>query len=72
MKTIAITIDEAMLQRVDRMAANRSELIRAAVKEYLDRLERAAAEEHEAAVFRRHRTRLERDARAAVVEQAES
>jgi len=72
MKTIAITIDELMLERVDRLASNRSELFRAAVREYLDRLERTAAEAGEAAVFRRNRARLAREARAAVKEQAES
>jgi len=46
MKTIAITIDEAMLESVDRLAGhhgdtpNRSKVIRAAVGEYLARIAR--------------------------------
>jgi len=76
MKTIAITIDEAMLDRVDRLAGhrgdtpNRSKIIRAAVAEYLARIERAAEEEREREVFRQHRGRLRRQAAALVKEQA--
>jgi len=77
MKTIAITIDEEMLARVDRLArspsrgkSNRSRLIRHAVQEYLLRLERMAEEAHEAAVVRRHRDRLAQQARALIREQA--
>lgn len=76
MKTIAITIDEAMLASVDRLAGhhgdtpNRSKIIRAAVGEYLARLERAAEEEREREVFRRHRGRLRQQAAALVKEQA--
>lgn len=76
MKTIAITVDEAMLDKVDRLSRerggspNRSKLIRVAVSEYLTRVELAAEEERERAVFRRHRTRLRRQAAALVNEQA--
>jgi metal-responsive CopG/Arc/MetJ family transcriptional regulator len=72
MKTIAITIDDAILRRLERVSgsSNRSKLIRAAVEDYLARLERAAAEEHEAAILRRHRGRLARQAAAAVRVQA--
>ena len=76
MKTIAITIDDDMLTRVDRLAGsrqgsrNRSRVIRQAVHEYVLRLERMAQEDHEAAVFRRHRERLAQQARALVREQA--
>jgi metal-responsive CopG/Arc/MetJ family transcriptional regulator len=76
MKTIAITIDEAMLESVDRLAGdrsdtpNRSKIIRAAVGEYLARIERTAEEEREREVFRRHRGRLNRQAAALVKEQA--
>jgi metal-responsive CopG/Arc/MetJ family transcriptional regulator len=64
MKTVAITIDEAMLESVDRLAGhhgdtpNRSTIIRAAVGEYLARIAPAAEEEREREVFRRHRGRL--------------
>jgi metal-responsive CopG/Arc/MetJ family transcriptional regulator len=76
MKTIAITIDEATLARVDRLAArdnstNRSRVIRAAVQEYVSRAERATEDEREDAIVRRHRGRLARQARALVREQAE-
>jgi len=75
MKTIAITIDEAMLESLDRLAGshdapNRSKIIRAAVGEYLLRLARVAEEERERDVFRRHRGRLQRQAAALVKEQA--
>jgi metal-responsive CopG/Arc/MetJ family transcriptional regulator len=77
MKTIAITIDEDILERLDRLAdqghqipRNRSRVIREAVREYVSRLERLAQEEQEAAVVRRHRGRLARQASALVREQA--
>jgi metal-responsive CopG/Arc/MetJ family transcriptional regulator len=75
MKTIAITIDEATLARVDRLAGrvgvhNRSQVIRQAVQEYVARVERATEDEREDAIVRRHRSRLARQARTLVREQA--
>jgi metal-responsive CopG/Arc/MetJ family transcriptional regulator len=77
MKTIAITIDADMLDRLDRLAGqghriprNRSRVIREAVREYVSRLEGQAQDEQEAAVVRRHRSRLARQASALVREQA--
>ncbi len=77
MRTIAITIEEPMLERVDRLASgsgqkrrNRSQIIREAVREYVSRVERHAQEEHEAAIVRRHRVQLARQARALVRAQA--
>jgi len=77
MKTIAITIDETLLDRLEQVAAgrgggaaNRSKLIRDAVAEYVRRLERAAADEREAAIVDRHRARLARQATAALRAQA--
>jgi metal-responsive CopG/Arc/MetJ family transcriptional regulator len=76
MRTIAITIDEEVLARLDRLAgraggrANRSRVIRQAVSEYVSRLEREAGDAREAAVVRRHRGRLAREATALVREQA--
>lgn len=77
MKTIAITIDEHMLQRIDRVLTdggtarrNRSQIIRQAVQEYVERLERLAEEEREREIFRRRRRRLARQAAALVKEQA--
>lgn len=77
MKTIAITIDEATLEHVDRLvgrggraSGNRSQLIRQAVHDYVSRLERVADDAREAAIVRRHRGRLTRQASALVREQA--
>jgi metal-responsive CopG/Arc/MetJ family transcriptional regulator len=77
MKTIAITIDEDVLARVDRLAGpsaksprNRSRLIREAVREYVSRLERLAENEREAVIIRRHAGRLARDAAVLIREQA--
>ena len=65
-----------MLERVDRVVErertaglNRSRLIRQAVGEFVSRLENRAEDEREAAVVRRHRGRLARQA-AALVRQA--
>jgi metal-responsive CopG/Arc/MetJ family transcriptional regulator len=77
MKTIAITIDEDTLQRIDRLleinpsvARNRSDVIRQAVREFVVRVERLTEEEHEREIFRQHRQRLARQADALVKEQA--
>jgi metal-responsive CopG/Arc/MetJ family transcriptional regulator len=72
MKTIAISIDEDMLRRIDRLSVgvNRSQLIRKAVQDYLNHLERIAEEEREREIFKRNRRRLERQAIALVKEQA--
>lgn len=77
MKTIAITIEEDVLERVDRLAGpsdksarNRSRVIREAVREYVSRLERLADEEREAAIIRRHARRLAREAAVLIREQA--
>jgi metal-responsive CopG/Arc/MetJ family transcriptional regulator len=76
MKTIAITIEDDMLDRIDRVAAtrrgssNRSRVIREALREYLLRVERLAEEEREREIFRRHKGKLARQALALVKEQA--
>lgn len=77
MKTIAITIDETTLQRIDRFVTSgapksrsRSQVIRQAVREYVERLERLAEEDREREIFRRHRQRLARQTAALVKEQA--
>jgi metal-responsive CopG/Arc/MetJ family transcriptional regulator len=76
MKTIAITIEEDLLNRIDRLTAqlppkaNRSKVIRAAVSEYLTRVERIAEEEREKEIFRKNRKLLARQADALVKEQA--
>lgn len=77
MKTIAITIDEPTLKRVDKLTSdahfrfrNRSEVIRKAVEQFVKRLEREAEEERETEIFHRHRSRLNRQAVALIKEQA--
>lgn len=76
MKTIAISIDEPLLERLDqlvrrRSSRGRSEEVRRAVEEYLTRLERLAEEDREREVFSRNRDILLREAVALVREQAE-
>jgi len=77
MKTIAITIDEPTLRKVDKLAGeaqfqfrNRSDLIRRAVEAYVKRLEQQLEEERETEILRRHKTRLNRQAAALIREQA--
>src|SRR3989442_6351304 len=59
MKTVAITIDEAMLESVDRLAGhhrdtpNQSTILTAAVRDDPPRLAPADQEQHEPSVFRR-------------------
>jgi len=78
MKTIAITIEEDILERIDRLAGKgggsrkRSQVIRTAVREYLTRSERLADEEREGEILRKNRGRLARQAAALVKEQAKS
>ena len=78
MKTIAITIDEPTLDRVDRLVnrsdpacRNRSKIIRAAVRDYLLRKERDREEQRELMIYRKNRDLLGRQAAALVGEQAE-
>jgi metal-responsive CopG/Arc/MetJ family transcriptional regulator len=77
MKTIAITIDNDTLARIDRLlndgltqGKNRSQIIRQAVREYVSRLDRMAVEERERQIFRKHKRKLAREAVALVKEQA--
>ena len=77
MKTIAMTIDEPTLKRVDRLMAkkavpwkSRSEVIRHAVVQLVDKLERAGEEEREREIFQRHGARLNRQAAALIKDQA--
>ena len=77
MKTIAITIDEPTLKKVDRLTAdtsfsfkNRSDVIRRAIVQFIKRLEREVEEEREAEIFRKHKSRLNRQAVALIKEQA--
>ena len=77
MKTIAITIDEHTLKRIDRLKADanapfrsRSEVIRQAAQEFVSRLERLTEEDREREIFRRNRKRLDRQSLELIKEQA--
>lgn len=78
MKTIAITIDEDTLGKVDELVAasdhmpNRSAAIRQAIREFAERELRRQGEERERVVLRKHRRRLASEARALVRVQARS
>jgi len=77
MKTIAISIDEPTLGALDRLArkgrvrGKRSELVREALVEFLARREGQEQEALERAAIAKHRSLLNRQARAMVAEQAE-
>ena len=83
MKTIAISIDEASLAAVDRLAqaagrrpgggkkGNRSEMVRQAVREFLARQRRQEREEKDRRILSAHRTEIERQGASLVAEQAE-
>ncbi len=83
MRTIAISIDEASLAAVDRLAqaaghrrggrktANRSEVVRQAVSEFLARHRRREREERDRRILSAHRDEIERQAAALLAEQAE-
>lgn len=76
MKTIAITIEEATLKRLDELAMasprlrSRSALVRAALREFLERERQREIEALEHKILRKHRRRLARQARALIREQA--
>ena len=84
MKTIAISIDEASLVVIDRLAKaagrgqgqgrktmNRSEVVRRALREFIARHQRHEREEKDRQILAANRKRLEREASALVAEQAE-
>jgi metal-responsive CopG/Arc/MetJ family transcriptional regulator len=74
-KTIAISIDEATLSALDRLARdgrNRSELVRQAVSELVKRLERESREAVERRALSRSRKALSRETRALMRDQANS
>lgn len=77
MKTIAVTIDEPTLHRIDRLMArdnaawkSRSEVVRQAVQQFVARLERVVEEEREREIIRKNRARFNRQATALIKEQA--
>ena len=72
MKTIAVTIDSPTLQRIDRLVVagapwkSRSQVVRHAVQQFIARLEGTTEKEREPEIFRRNRTRLNRQAAALI------
>jgi len=84
MKTIAISIDEATLSTLDRLTgkdsrrgagagkrSSRSELVRRALHDFLERQGRAGREARERSAIARHKDMLARQAAALVKQQAE-
>ena len=78
MKTIAVTIDDATLKLLDELTnttprpRSRSALVRTALHEFAERERRRAIDAKDNEVFRKHRKRLARQARALIAEQARS
>lgn len=76
MKTIAVTVDEVTLRLLDDLAASeaprrtRSALVRAALREFVERERRRVVEERDREIFRRNRKQLTRQARLLVKGQA--
>lgn len=77
MKTIAITIENDTLESIDEFArksprrgGSRSGIIRMAIREFLTKQRQRDREAQEQEIFKRHRKRLERQARALISEQA--
>jgi metal-responsive CopG/Arc/MetJ family transcriptional regulator len=83
MRTIAISIDEASLAEVDRLAraarrkpgasgrGSRSEVIRQAVREFVTRHRKREREESDRRILAKNREKIERQTNALVAEQAE-
>ena len=75
-KTIALTIDEATLYRIDRLVGdrrlqirNRSQAVRLALREFIQRLKQPQEEDRERKIIRKHASLLRRQAIALVKEQ---
>jgi metal-responsive CopG/Arc/MetJ family transcriptional regulator len=76
MKTIAVAIDETTLQILDDLTTtaaqpcSRSALVRAAIREFVEREHKRKLEAQEGEILRKHKKRLAHQARALVTEQA--
>ena len=76
MKTIALTIDETTLQILDELTVtasqpcSRSALVRAAIREFVEREHRQKIEAREDEILEKYKKRLALQARALVTEQA--
>ncbi len=75
MQSIAISIDEPTLKKIDKLCkvedASRSELIRKALHDFLAWRERLAGEQREYEIIKKHYRELNRDALAALEDQDE-
>jgi hypothetical protein len=73
-----IAIDEATSKLLDELAEkssrhkSRTALVRAALPQYAEKERRRKSQANDSALFRKHRARLAREARALIVEQARS
>ena len=78
MKTIAVTIDEETLERIDELASipdrysSRSALVRDALAGYVAREQRLLEEDRERRIIRRHKETLGEELAALVAEQAQA
>ena len=77
MRTIAVTVEDSDLRALDGIVKrdpqrykNRSQAVRLALTGFFRQVERAQAEQREAQILARHRTKLAKQARALVAEQA--
>jgi len=76
MKTIAI--DDATSKLLDELTEtssrrkNRTALVRTALRQYAERERRRKSESNDGTLFRKHRKRLAREARALIAEQSRS
>lgn len=76
MKPMTITIDDETLRLLDELATaarhirSRSALVRAAIREFVERERRSQLEERERDILRKHRRKLDRQVRALIREQA--
>ncbi len=76
MKTIAITVDEETLALIDNLGSStkfrsRSALVRAAIREYAEQVQRRREEEREREIIRKNKDVLDRELKALIAEQAQ-
>jgi metal-responsive CopG/Arc/MetJ family transcriptional regulator len=76
MKTIAVTIDDETLRLLDELTAGqprrrrRSALVRAALRDFVEKERRRVTEEHEREIFHKNRKQLAHQARLLIKEQS--
>ncbi len=75
MKTIAITVDDETLALIDDLGSSakfrsRSALVRAAIREYAQQVQRSREEEREREIIRKNKDALDRELKALITEQA--